>query len=215
MGFVNFVPLVFALLLLTPVALSPVSRTAYRIVTRVALQVFGTAVQTDGRRRSKRSQLLRAAHVGETYRPYASKTWVYATLAAVSGSILGVYLISLVLTVLSVSPETVRETLPARFEFLSNVISVPSLSAGELFVLLLFNSATVGLLGGVTTYWYRWERLSYQGNVRARRIDASLARTVAFIYALSRSGIAFPKSCGRWRATATCTANPRKRSQSA
>ncbi|WP_458206336.1 type II secretion system F family protein [Haladaptatus sp. NG-SE-30] len=193
MGLLNFVPLVVALLLLIPVAFSPVSKTAYRIVTRIALQVFGTYLQTQGRRRSKRSDLLRAAHVGETYRLYASKTWVYATLAAVSGSILGVYLVGLVLAVLSISPETVRETLPTRLDFLSNLLSVPSLSPGELFVLLLFSSATVGLLGGVTVYWYRWETLSYRGNARARKIDASLARTVAFIYALSRSGMAFPE----------------------
>ncbi|WP_227376470.1 type II secretion system F family protein [Haladaptatus halobius] len=193
MGLLNFVPLVLALLLLAPVALSPVSRTAYRTVTRVALQAFGTYVQTSGRRRSKRSDLLRPAHVGETYRLYASKTWVYATLAAVTGSILGVYLVGLVLAVLTVSPETIRETLPSLLGFLSNVLSVPALTVGELFVLLLFSSATVGLLGGATTYWLRWETPSHRGSARAIRIDASLARTVAFVYALSRSGMAFPE----------------------
>ncbi|WP_227354732.1 type II secretion system F family protein [Haladaptatus salinisoli] len=193
MGLLNYVPLVLALLLLAPVVLSPVSRTAYRTVTRVALQVFGTYVQASGRRRSKRSDHLRAAHVGETYRLYASKTWMYAALAAVAGSVLGVYLVGLVLAVLSVSPETLRGTLPARLGFLSNVLAVPTLSAGELFVLLLFSSATVGLLGGATTYWLRWETLSHRGSARARRIDASLARTVAFVFALSRSGMAFPE----------------------
>jgi archaeal flagellar protein FlaJ len=173
--------------------MSPVSRTAYRTVTRVALQAFGTYVQTSGRRRSKRSDLLRPSHVGETYRLYASKTWVYATLAAVTGSILGVYLVGLVLAVLTVSPETIRETLPSQLGFLSNVLSVPALTVGELFVLLLFSSATVGLLGGATTYWLRWETPSHRGSARAIRIDASLARTVAFVYALSRSGMAFPE----------------------
>ncbi|WP_435153307.1 type II secretion system F family protein [Haladaptatus sp. DFWS20] len=137
--------------------------------------------------------MLRSAHVGETYRLYASKAWVYAALAAVSGSIIGVYLAGLVLALLSVSPETVRESLPSQFAFLTNLLSVPNLSLGELFVLLLFSSATVGLFGGVMTYWLRWETPSHRGDARARQIDASLARTVAFIYALSRSGMAFPE----------------------
>ncbi|WP_266076590.1 type II secretion system F family protein [Haladaptatus caseinilyticus] len=193
MGLLNFVPLVFALLLLAPVASSPVSRTAYRSVTRFSLKTFGTYVRESGRRRSKRSEILRSAHVGETYRLYASKTWVYSALAAVSGSIIGVYLVGLLLAVLSVSPEAVRESLPARLAFLTDLFSVPQLTLGELFVLLLFSSATVGLLGGVTTYWLRWETPSHRGRARARQIDASLARTVAFIYALSRSGMAFPE----------------------
>ncbi len=193
MGLLNFAPLVFALLLLAPVALSPISKTAYRIVTRFSLQTFGNYVRDSGRRRSKRSEALRSAHVGETYRLYASKTWVYATLAAVSGSILGVYLVGLVLAVLSISPESVRQSLPAQFSFLANLLAVPELSLGQLFVLLLFSSATLGLLSGAMTYWLRWETPSHRGSARARQIDASLARTVAFIYSLSRSGMAFPE----------------------
>ncbi|SIR02524.1 flagellar protein FlaJ [Haladaptatus litoreus] len=193
MGLLNFVPLVFALCLLAPVALSPVSKTAYRIVTRFSLQTFGTYVQDSGRRRAKRSDVLQSAHIGETYRLYASKTWVYSALAAISGSIIGVYLVGLVLSLLSVSPESVRQTLPSQFVFLADLLSVPNLSLGELFVLLLFSSATVGLLGGLLTYWLRWETPSHHGSARARQIDASLARTVAFIYALSRSGMAFPE----------------------
>ncbi|MFB9804280.1 type II secretion system F family protein [Haladaptatus pallidirubidus] len=193
MGLLNFVPLVFALCLLAPVVLSPVSTTAYRTVTRFSLQTFGTYVQDSGRRRATRSDVLQSAHVGETYRLYASKTWVYSALAAVSGSIIGVYLVGLVLSLMSVSPDSVRESLPPQFVFLAGLLSVPELSFAELFVLLSFSSATVGLLGGLLTYWLRWEMPSHYGSARARQIDASLARTVAFIYALSRSGMAFPE----------------------
>ncbi|GKZ13583.1 type II secretion system F family protein [Haladaptatus sp. T7] len=192
MGLLNFVPLVLALAFLAPVALSPVSRTAYRTVTRVSLQLFGSYVRDGGRKRNRREELLRAAHVGETYRLYASKTWVYTTLATISGSIIGIYVVGLVLAVLSVSPATLRAELPARLQFLANLVVVPSLTLGELFVLLVFSSATVGLLGGALTYWLRWELPSYRGNARARKIDGSLSRTVAFTYALSRSGMGMP-----------------------
>jgi flagellar protein FlaJ len=175
MGVLNFVPLVVALFLLAPVALSPVSAAAYRTVTRFSLQTFGSYVSDSGRRRKRREEVLRAAHVGETYRLYASKTWVYATLAAVSGTIIGVYVAGFALTILSVSPETLRAKLPAQVGFLANLVTVPSLTLGQLFFLLLFSSGTVGLLGGLLTYWLRWELPSYRGNERARKIDSSLS----------------------------------------
>ncbi|WP_327051647.1 type II secretion system F family protein [Halomicrococcus gelatinilyticus] len=193
MTLLNYLPLVLALSLLAPVALSPVSRRANRVVTRFALAVFGRYVRKSGRRQARRKRLLRAAHVGETHRLYASKTWVYATLAAVTGSVLGVYLVGAVLAVLSVSPEEMRATLPAQFEFLATLHSVPTLSASELFVVLLFSSATVGIVGGALTYWLRWANLSHRADARERQIDESLGRTVAFMYALSRSGMAFPE----------------------
>jgi archaeal flagellar protein FlaJ len=192
MGLSNFVPLVLALLLLAPVALSPLSTTAYRTVTRFSLRTFGSYVVESGRRRKRREETLRAAHVGETYCLYASKTWVYATFTAISGSIIGVYVAGLALAVLSVSPEALRANLPAQVEFLANLVAVPSLTLGQLFFLLSFSSGTVGLLGGLLTYWLRWELPSYRGNERARKIDSSLPRTVAFIYALSRSGMGTP-----------------------
>ncbi len=192
MGLLHFIPLVFALALLAPVALSPVSETAYRTIIRVSLGVFGAYVRDSGRRQHRRQAVLRAAHVGETYRLYASKTWVYTTLAAIAGSVLGVYVAAFVLTVLWVSPNTLRGELPAKMAFLAKIVAIPHLSMGQLFVILLFGSATVSLLGGILTYWLRWETPAYQGNTRARKIDSSLSRTVAFTYALSRSGMGMP-----------------------
>lgn len=192
MGLLNFLPLVLALLLLVPVTLSPLSTAANRTVTRASLQTFGSYVSESGRRRKRREETLRAAHVGETYRLYASKTWVYATLTAISGSIIGVYVAGLALSALSVSPERLRATLPTQVGFLAGLVAVPSLTVGRLFFLLLFSSGTVGLLGGLLTYWLRWELPSYRGNERARKIDSGLSRTVAFIYALSRSGMGMP-----------------------
>jgi flagellar protein FlaJ len=42
------------------------------------------------------------------------------------------------------------------------------------------------------TYFARWEILNQRSYARGSEIEASLPRTVAFVYALSRSGMAFP-----------------------
>jgi flagellar protein FlaJ len=189
----GYLGLLLVAALLAPVALAPVSRRADRLVTHVALTLFGGWVAEYGRRRSRRRKLLRAVHVAETYRMFAAKTLLYAGLAAVVGSILGVYLVAGVLALLQISPETIQTTLPPRLHFLADLLVFPDLSLGELFALLLASSATLGVLSGGLTYWFRWENLSYRANARERKIDESIARTVAFVYALSRSGMAFPE----------------------
>jgi flagellar protein FlaJ len=189
----GYLGLLLVAVLVAPVALAPVYRPADRLVTRVALFAFGGWVAEYGRRRSRRRRLLQSVHVAETYRMFAAKTLLYAGLAALVGSVLGVYVVAGVLAVLKISPATIEATLPAELHFLSNLLVFPNLSIGQLFVLLLASSATVGVLSGATTYWSRWQNLSYRANARERKIDESISRTVAFIYALSRSGMAFPE----------------------
>ncbi|UPV73524.1 type II secretion system F family protein [Halorussus limi] len=189
----GFLALALVALSAVPVALAPVSRRADRLVVFLALTAFGGWVAERGRRRTRRSRLLQSVHAGETYRMFAAKTLLYAGYAAVVGSIAGVYLVAGALAVLRVSPEAMRETLPAQLDFLAGLLVVPNLSTGEWFALLLATSATLGVASGVLTYWLRWENLSYRANARERKIDESLARTVAFVYALSRSGMAFPE----------------------
>ena len=189
----GFLPLLLVAVVLAPVALAPVSRRADRLVTHVALTGFGRWVAEYGRRRSRRRTLLQSVHVAETYRMFAAKTLLYAGLAAVVGSVLGVYLVAGVLAILQISPETIQTTFPPRLHFLADLLVFPDLSLGELFVLLLASSATLGVLSGGLTYWLRWQNLSYRANARERKIDESIARTVAFVYALSRSGMAFPE----------------------
>ncbi|WP_115862616.1 type II secretion system F family protein [Halorussus litoreus] len=185
-------PLLLVVLVLGPVALAPVSRRAHLLVTRVALVTFGDWVTDRGRRREGRRMLLQSVHVGETYRMYAAKTLLYTGLAALVGSVLGVYAVAGGLEILRISPEAMRAMLPTRFDFLAGLLVLPDVSAGQLFAILLASSSTLGVAAGGVTYWLRWETLSYRANARERQIDESLARTVAFIYALSRSGMAFP-----------------------
>jgi flagellar protein FlaJ len=189
----GFLPLVLVGTFALPVALAPASRRAERLVVFLALTAFGGWVESHGRHQHRRRTLLQSVHAGETYRMFAAKTLLYAGFAAVVGSIVGVYVVAGALAILRVSPEAMRETLPAQLHFLAGLLVFPNLSVSQLFALLLASSATLGVASGVLTYWLRWENLSYRANARERKIDESLARTVAFVYALSRSGMAIPE----------------------
>jgi flagellar protein FlaJ len=186
-------PLLFALVLLAPVALSPVSKRADLIISRVALPIFGFHVSNRSSRRTTQEHLLRSAYLGETHRVYAARTLLIAALFAISGSIIGVYLAAGVLTLMAINHELIVAALPGPLTFLAGLATLESASATELFLLLLFSSATIGMALSLGTYWLRWQLVQQQADVRARDIDATLPRTVAFIYALSRSGMAFPK----------------------
>ncbi|KAB1188903.1 MULTISPECIES: type II secretion system F family protein [Haloferax] len=186
-------PLLAAIALVLPVVLSPVSKRADLIVSQVALPIFGFYVANENPRRREQRQRLRAAHIGVTHRVYASRTLLMAGVFGVAGSIVGVYIAAGVLESLAVSSESVQSTLPVALQFLGGLTSISQLSLSELFVILLFFSATIGttLAGGI--YWIRWYYLVERAETRATEIEATLPRTVAFTFALSRSGMSFPK----------------------
>jgi len=189
----EYLPLALVALVGVPLAVAPLTRRGDRALARAALALFDGWVAERGRRSRERRELLYAVHSADTYRTYASKTLLYAALVALAGSVLGVYVAAGVLALFEIPPETMRATLPQQLWFLADLLVFPNLSLGELFTLLAFSSATLGVAGGAVTYWVRWENLSYRANARTRQIDESVARTVAFFYALSRSGMAFPE----------------------
>ncbi|CQR50482.1 flagellar assembly protein J [Haloferax massiliensis] len=191
--FLSLLPLVLAVLLVLPVVLSPVSRAADLLVSRVALSVFGFYVANENpRRRGQRNQ-LRAAHVSVTHRVYASRTLLMAGVFGVAGSVFGVYLAAAALDTLAVQSETIREVLPAPLGFLGGLTSIRALSLHDLFLALLLSSATLGTLLALGVYWGRWYVLTERARTRSSEIEATLPRTVAFVFALSRSGMPFPK----------------------
>ena len=134
---------------------------------------------------------MRAAFVGESHRVFASQTLFIAAVAGVAGSVYGVYLGALILRSLAVGAEEIRSTLPGPLGFLASIVNVPNLSLLQLFALLLVSSATVGTALAVGAYWGRWTYLDQRARARGIEIDATLPRTVAFVYALSRSGMPF------------------------
>ncbi|APE95282.1 type II secretion system F family protein [Halodesulfurarchaeum formicicum] len=183
----ELLPLGLIAVLLLGVALVPVSSRLDRMVTRVALAIFGEFV---GERRSVNTRqvgLLEAAHRPATYRAYAAKTFLYATIAALVGSVVGVY------GFLGTRSVLVALGLPSLLPWLSGLLQTPPAEMGivGLFGLLLGSSGTVGVIGAFGTYRLRWYLPQYEAGERARRIDSTLKRNVAFLFALSRSGMPF------------------------
>ena len=188
----SFVPLVLAAALLLPVAAAPVSRTANLAVTRVAVHLFGDAVARERPRKREQLDRLRAAHVGTTHRTYAAKTVLYAAVTGVAGGVVGVYVAAGGLASLRVGGDAIRAALPSALDLLADLTRIGDLGVAELFPLLLISSATVGPGSALAVYWLRWELLRQRAKARAGQVEATLPRTVAFVYALSRSGMAFP-----------------------
>ncbi|WP_049925160.1 type II secretion system F family protein [Halopiger goleimassiliensis] len=186
------VPLLVAVLLCLPIGLAIVSRRVDRVLARVAIRAFGGYIDEFRSEHPDRQRALRAGQFPTTYREYGSRTMLYAAVAAIAGSILGLYLIWGLLYVLSIDPETMRAALPGALEFLANLGGLPALSAWELFGLVAVACFTLGAITGTVTYWLRWYYPSYVADARKRQIEAALPSTIAFVYALSRSGMAIP-----------------------
>ncbi|MFB6282262.1 MAG: type II secretion system F family protein [Haloferacaceae archaeon] len=189
----NFLPLVVAVLLVAPVALAPVNRRANLLVSRVAILLFGDYVANQNPRREEQLARIRAARIDTTHRVYAARTLLIAGVLGIAGGIFGVYLVAGVLEVLALGAETLRSAIPSWMYFLIALTRVSGLGPVQLFVLLLLSSATFGAGSALGTYWLRWYLLDQRARARATEIEATLPRTVGFIYALSRSGMPFPK----------------------
>ncbi|MFB6095371.1 MAG: type II secretion system F family protein [Halodesulfurarchaeum sp.] len=188
----EFLPLLLVLLLILPPALAPVSALTDTALTRIALSVFGPYAQRRRSGNTRQVGWLRSAHVAETYRAYASKTFLYASMVALAGGIAGAYLFAALLTALN-TPGIAAQLPEPLGTFLTDMETLGPL---QLFVLLLISNATVGVFGGFITYQLRWGYPRYVAGDRRRRIDSTIKRNVAFIFALSRSGMPFPKILG-------------------
>ncbi|WP_232688400.1 type II secretion system F family protein [Halobacterium zhouii] len=187
-----YLPLVLVFAVVTVVALTPFVDQLDRLLSRVALATFGRFARDRESANPQQVRSLHGAHVGTTYRVYAARTYLYATVAALAGSILGVYLVAGALVFLgTVTPEFAAQ-LPAP---LGPLVAGgrPGFDLLELFGLFLLSSATLGVTSAFATHQVRWLLPKYEAAERARRINASMERTVAFMYALSRSGMALPE----------------------
>ena len=192
-----YLPLLFALSLLFLFVLVPYSARLDRAVTRPAFALFGGMdVEVD----PQRERLLRTAAIGTPYREYATKTRLYVVGSGLATGIVGAYLgfaameaaggvgaVSVAwLRVFSNAPDL--SWLPATVE--GAVETVGDRVGAALVVGLVGCLAGVG--GGATTYLLRWNLPSVRADTRRRRIDAGMPRMVAFVYALTRGGMAFP-----------------------
>ncbi|GAA0554632.1 type II secretion system F family protein [Halorubrum ejinorense] len=191
---IEYLPLAAAVAACLALALPLVDERADLLVTRAALLAFGDYVGEDESRRRAQRDRMRAAHVaGTTHRVYASRTLLYAAVLGVAGSVIGVYGAAGLLAALDVGEAAIRAALPPQLGFVAVVARLADLGLGRLFLLLATVSATVGSGLAIGAYLARWELLDQRAHARAAEIDATLPRTVAFMYALSRSGMAFPR----------------------
>ncbi|MGM0399478.1 MAG: type II secretion system F family protein [Halobacteriota archaeon] len=184
----EFVPLAVVVLIGAAMVLSRYVEWADTLITRVSLVVFGDFVRRRTPSNHQQRQWLESAHVGTTYRVYAAKTYTFVIVAAVVGTVLGVYAIRAAALVLRATAgggrfvESIEATMPGAGEW----------GLVTLALTALVSSATVGVLSAFGTYQLRWAIPRFTSGERERRIDNSLKRNVAFMFALSRSGMPFP-----------------------
>ncbi|WP_136715541.1 type II secretion system F family protein [Halorientalis salina] len=186
-----FLPLLVAVAvvsLLIAVGTSEQLHQRFKAVSRV---LFGRFVDED---RLERKRLLQSAYVAETYNAYAAKSYLYAVLIAIAGGILGAYLLGgLVLAI-----PFIGDAVAGLPNTMTAVLGQPSTWSVELgttaWVILLVGGGLVSaLLSGLVSYSLRWRLLAGRAEARRRRINESLPRTVAFLYAQARGGMPFPQ----------------------
>ena len=186
-------PLIGVLGLIVPLVVAQFDDDVETFLTRVAVTFFGQYVARESDRKRDQQRRMRAAHVGDTHRSFAAQTLLFAAVLGLVGSVLGVYVIAGGLFALQIGGEAIAAQLPPALSFVGEFDGVSDLGVVQLFPLLLVSSATFGALFGVGTYYGRWLLVDNTAYARAGKIEATLPRTVAFVYALSRSGMSFPK----------------------
>ncbi|MDS0258431.1 type II secretion system F family protein [Haloarcula sp. S1CR25-12] len=181
-------PLVLVVGVLALAFLASASDAVDRRLTRIARRLFGRYVTPS----AERERQLEAAYIGQSYRAYAARTYLFTGLGAVGGAVAGAYAVGgfllLVPTIVDLMlglPRTMVNALGIRgFELV--------LSSTQTLAILVASGVVFGGITAGLTYVMRWERPRNRAAVRRRNIDAGMARTIAFMYALSRGGMSFP-----------------------
>ena len=188
MSLTGYLPLVAALALAGALALTSVSPRLDRALTRIARQYFSQHIGES----PARKRLLASAYVETTYRVYAAKTHLYTALAALIGGTIGVYVVGGALVVIPTIAAVLADLPSVMGDVLGNRNLEIVLPADQVFLVLTVGGVVIGALSAVVTYVARWQLPAGDAEVRRRGINEALPRTVAFTYALSRGGLAFP-----------------------
>jgi len=192
MSVLHLLPLLLAFGLVAVVVGSSFDDRLHVLTARGALALFGSHVAERDARRNREIALLRSAHVGETHRLFAARTLLFSGLLGVAGAVGGVYLVAGVLVALVERSDSLRSLAPGWTDVFAVSASVPRLPELGLFLQLLVGAAVTASVFALGGYWARWQFVEQRAVARASQIDATLPRTIAFVYALSRSGMAFP-----------------------
>jgi flagellar protein FlaJ len=165
---------------------------ANRVFTRVCIEIFRDTVEQSGRKREERNRLLQSIHATSTYPVYASKTIMYAGVVAIAASLIGTVVAFYGISAAVSARESILQSIPPELHFVVPT-QIGAVGTGGLFVLFLLSSGILGTFGGWLTYSFRWWLVGARADQRRILIDESVARTIAFIYALSRSGMVYPQ----------------------
>ncbi len=186
----RLVPLVAVFGMILVLASAPLSSRLDGALSRAAYVLFdGRSIDVVPRRERR----LRAAGLGVPYREFVSKTYLYVFGAAAAGAVGGVYLGAAALTLAHrFGIETAGPSLGAVVG--GTALLGDRLAAFDLlvFAVLVAVSAAAGIASAAAAHAWRWQLVSVRADARRRQIDAGMARTVAFVYALSRGGMSFP-----------------------
>lgn len=170
----------------------PYSHRLDRLISRFALMTFGRYVDTRAPR-PERVRLLEMAYFETPYRAYTSWVLLSSSLAALAGSIVGVYLVAGFFVAVPAARELAARLLPVEPDSVAVLLSVPDLAPGTLFMLLLFSSATVGVASWLGVYWLLWWLPEFRAQSRRQYIELGMPSMIAFMYALARGGLELPR----------------------
>ena len=183
-------PLLLVVVILSAVALAKVDPSFDRSLTRFSRRLFGRYVPPS----EDRSRLLQSAFVVYTYRTYAARTLFFTALAAVGGAVVGVYAFGALLLAIP----TIVDLMMGLPRTMVNALGIRGfelvLSERETLWIAMAGGLVGGLVASGLTYWLRWELPRSTAAARERAIDEGQGRTLAFLYALSRGGVAFPQA---------------------
>ncbi|WP_253737950.1 type II secretion system F family protein [Halohasta salina] len=178
----SYIPLLVGLALFGVLLLPLVSDRAEIVFDGVGQALLGSTLSTEPRRRNQRPK-LEAAHVPRSHRSFAAQTVLYSIVAAVATGIASLTVIWQLLAFLA--------GLAGDIALLSTLEGVGVFEFDVRLAITFVGSLLVTVAVGVAANWLRWFVLDQRAYSRGSQIDASLPRTVAFMYALSRSGMAF------------------------
>jgi len=177
-----YIPLLLGLALFSVLLLPQVSDRAETVMDGVGQALLGETVSTEARRREQLPE-MEAAHIPRSHRSFSSQTVLYSAFAAIAAGLMSLSVLWLLVSFLQGLADSV--SVIGRIEGLGLLEFWPR------FAVTLFGSLAATVIVGFAANWLRWFVIDQQAYSRGSQIDATLPRTVAFMYALSRSGMAF------------------------
>ncbi|MFC7074025.1 type II secretion system F family protein [Halovenus rubra] len=185
-----FLPPILVVLIVGVYIGGKVNKKIKRWTDRLARVLFGGLVSAS----TDREQRIYSAFIETSYRTYAAKSYFFALLGLIAGSIAGAYLLAGVLVVLDSIVQMLAglpRTITAPFGITSDWQH--EFSNSTRWLIYLGGGTVSGILTATLAYIFRWQLPASDAEVRRRGIEEGLPRATAFMFALSRGGMEFPQ----------------------